>query len=260
MVSETGTSTLGFIVWIVALTVMSWLSAVVHGFLKRRKIEREGAFCFTVRESLTSGLLPLAGVSFLAAIAWGISATVIIYQDHQDKAERIQNLQSYASSEVQMNNELAEAQAKANNWRDAYTSISKGEVVPDRILSREEIDKLHDRLTELAKNSGDINFVKIEIAPFRYEDRESLNFASQLFNIFKGAKWNVRWKTSYDKAFADEFNNSMPLGVVIYTDNQSKGSFIMWTLRDAGVDARVSLDVPAGFRGTMICVGNKQFP
>ena len=52
----------------------------------------------------------------------------------------------------------------------------------------------------------------------------------------------------------------MPLGVVIYTDNQSKGSFIMWTLRDAGVDARVSLDVPAGFRGTMICVGNKQFP
>jgi hypothetical protein len=52
---------------------------------------------------------------------------------------------------------------------------------------------------------------------------------------------------------------SSPVGVAIYSDDpHNQALWIMWTLKDAGVESYVEYNTPPGFKGTLICVGYKQ--
>jgi hypothetical protein len=92
MVTATGTKTLGFIVWTLALTGVSWFSTVVHGYLKRQRIEKQGAFGFALRESRQGGLLLLAAISSLTLFAWLSFVPVVIYRDHESLVSRNREL------------------------------------------------------------------------------------------------------------------------------------------------------------------------
>jgi hypothetical protein len=266
MVTATSTNTLGFIIWTVALTIVGWLSAVVHSFLKRRKIEKRGAFSFAIRESLTSGLLMLAGVAILTAGLWAICVVVTVYRDHQrlvasnsDLSRKIQGLNDVAQHKEEMDRKVLEAQSKADNWQQAYAGISKGERVPDRAVSAEETDRLHTALANYAEHSGDRKYSTVRIAPAFYEDRESTNLALHLLRVFKDSHWNAQWEKEHSKPLETSFNYSTPVGVAIYSDDpHNEATWIMWMLKDVGVDSYVAEDVPAGFKGTLICVGYKQ--
>ena len=255
LVSATSTNTLGFIVWTVALTIVGWLSAVVHTVLKRRKIERRGAFLLAVRESLMSGFLLLMGVLALTGVAWAFSVSVTVYRDHQRLVGQISDLSQFAARKEQIEHDLNAANSKADNWQQAYLGVSKGERVPDRILDSENTDRLHVRLMDYAKNSGDRRYSTVKIAPAFYEDQESSDLALYLLRVFKDSHWSAQWEARHDKNLKALLNLSPPVGIAIYSDDpHNQANWIMWLLKDAGVDSYVAIDVPQGFKGdTDLC-------
>jgi hypothetical protein len=119
--------------------------------------------------------------------AWEVASTG--YQHNQDMVKQVQGLLQFASSRDRFQHELNAAKADAGRWQDAYNGISKGEIVPDRILNREETDRLHDELTKYAMNSGDKKYSTARIAPAFWQDQESAYLAQQLFRAFNESKW-----------------------------------------------------------------------
>jgi hypothetical protein len=98
MVAATGTNTLGFFVWTLALTVMSWLATVGDGYLKNHRQRLPNPLFGALRDSWFSGTLLLAGVVLLVMIAWAVSTVVVIYRDHTGLvAENAQLRESLAS-------------------------------------------------------------------------------------------------------------------------------------------------------------------
>lgn len=201
---------------------------------------------------------------YLPVLGWVAIKTT--YQDHQATTvtvlrlqDKIQHLQDYATREEQYHHELSEAQAKADHWRDAYTSISKGEIIPDRMLSKEDTDRLHGKLLEIARHTVDRKYLTVSIAPVFYDDEESAHLASQLLRVFKDSGWDVRWESPHRKLLQPRLNASIPIGIAIYTgDPRNEGDSLMWILKDVGLDSHVAPDTPEGFQESLICVGYKQ--
>jgi hypothetical protein len=188
---------------------------------------------------------------------WEVAKTG--YEDRQSMVQQVQRLQPYAQDEKRFQHDLAGAVAKADHWQDAFNEISKGEIVPDRILNPEDTDRLHQKLTDYARNSGDRRYSTVAIAPAFYEDQESSHLALQLLRVFKESRWNAHWETAHSKPLMTRLNLSPPVGIAIYTDDpHNQGTWIMWMLKDVGVDSYVAEDTPEGFHGTLLCVGYKQ--
>jgi hypothetical protein len=82
MVTATGTNTLGFFVWTLALTVMGWLATVGDGYYKNYRQHAHDPLASAFRDSWFTGVLLLAGVSILVLVAWAFSTVVVVYQDH----------------------------------------------------------------------------------------------------------------------------------------------------------------------------------
>ncbi len=181
------------------------------------------------------------------------------YVDHRESRDTIEHLRDFALREDLLERNLDAAQAKAGQWREAYTAISKGELVPDRILGFENTERLHGKLVEYAEHAGDKKYSTVKIAPAFYQDRESLELSFTLLKTFKDSKWRAEWEPAHSKALTTQLNLSPPTGVAIYSDDpRNQGTWIMWMLKDVGVDSYVSESTPEGFSGTLICVGYKQ--
>lgn len=237
---------------LVSIGLMGWL----QGWTVFRRNVWENALITLIVP--TAVLILVYGPQFLWAVA------SMGYKDHQDTVGVSLHLQKYAAKEGQFRRELAEAKARADNWRDAYNGISKGEIVPDRILNAEETDKMHAELVQVAtvaRRAKQTEYPKVEISPAFYEDRESAHLALQLFNIFKASTWDAKWPMVHSKTMAAFLYAHPRVGVIIYTDDRSnKGDWLMWTLKDAGITATIAEDMIPGLQETLICVGNKQFP
>lgn len=82
MVTATGTNTLGFIVWTLALTIFTWFATIIQ---QTRQLKSNGSadpFLTAFKGSVGSGLYSFAGIIALALIAWAISVVVAVYKDH----------------------------------------------------------------------------------------------------------------------------------------------------------------------------------
>jgi hypothetical protein len=183
------------------------------------------------------------------------------YDNHEQSSSTIQHLSEFSRRESELNHNLTEAQSKADNWQQAYVGVSKGERIPDRILNSEQTDKLHDQLLRLARDSKSKEFSRVEVTSAFLEDRESSQLAGQLLKVFQDSGWVAHWPTSQSKGMKDFFLTSYPVHVLIYTDGSAHNAdWIRLALNDVGVDATVPEQMPPGIKGTVICVGYKQFP
>jgi hypothetical protein len=190
--------------------------------------------------------------------AWEVVRTV--HDDHNRLVARVQHLQNYGKDEKQLHDDLDAAQAKANRWLDAYNRISKGETVPDRILSKEDTERLHDSLEEYKKASKDRRYSTVRIAPAFYGDLESTQLAQNLLKVFQGAHWDATWEMAHAKGMANLIMISRPTNIIIYTDDPNNEAYwIMHMLSGIGLLATISNGVPDGFKGTLVCVGYKTF-
>jgi hypothetical protein len=250
----------GFISPIVVSVLSALISIGLMGWLQgwavfRRNAWENGLITLFIP---TIVLILVYGPQFL----WAVASTG--YKEHGDTMSVASRLQEYAGKETQFQHELAEAKAKADNWRDAYNGISKDERVPDRILNAEETDKMHAELVQAAttaRNAKNMKSVRIEVNPAFYDDRESTHLAFQLFNLFKASHWDANWPTVHGKTTSGFFHAHYPVGVIIYTDDRSiNGDWLMWIMKDAGINATVAQEMVPGLQGTFICVGYKQFP
>jgi hypothetical protein len=82
MVSATGTTTLGFIVWTIALSAVGWGANVASNWygLKREKADRPLHQAF--RGSLRSGVFLAVGITGLVVISFVVFVVRTIYDDH----------------------------------------------------------------------------------------------------------------------------------------------------------------------------------
>lgn len=158
--------------------------------------------------------------------------------------------------------EAQQARFESRHWQDAYERISHHEMHPDRHLDDADIDRINSRLKELSKNASK-DFVTFDFGAVN--DREAISLESQLYNIFRDAHWNMRFRgTAVPKELVEAFKRDpMPLGIVIWSDQPNgKGMFYQEIFRAAGLDTNViplSM-LPTGFKGTVVWVGYKQFP
>lgn len=268
MVAATGTSTLGLFVWTFSVAIAAWIAKRFLNWLEVRKAETGlAAIRSAFKGGLQEGACELGAIGFVAALAWGCFLPLAAYRDHQELnsenerlSQRVDHLSQFAKNEELLNHKLTEAESKTDNYQQAYLGISKKERVPDRILNAEESDKLHANLVRDAKANKNKSFLRVDVSPVFYDDRESSKFAFQILQVFQESGWDARWPKSRSGSLTTFFRTSMPVGVAIYSDDRNKGQWVALELRDAGIDADVSHNPPPDIKGTLICVGYKQFP
>lgn len=92
MVKATGTSTLGLVVWTVAIAVASWIAIVIqkHGDLTKSRDARP--WQNAVVQSWQTGAYTLGAIFLVGFLAWVVFCCVAIYQDHMGLLEKNNNL------------------------------------------------------------------------------------------------------------------------------------------------------------------------
>jgi len=94
MVAATGTNTLGFSVWTVALTIVIWLATVVQQAFELNAKGVPRPFWVAVAKSAASGLYTCAAVAVLTMLALTVSCVVTIYREHVALTNRITQLEA----------------------------------------------------------------------------------------------------------------------------------------------------------------------
>ena len=214
-----------------------------------------------LRTTLLVGLI-IYGPVFLFTVA------KTLYQDHQALVARVNQL--FAENEQLRSPEekqkLTTLQAEANRqrneakyWQEAYSAISKGEQVPDRILDAQQADALYQELSRLSKDARNKEWASVEIGAVT--DREATRLAWQLLKIFQQAHWNAKWRKE-PGIIGQNPSYSLPLRVTLWTDHPNNmGVFLGGALRDVSLQADVNpAPLPPDFKGTIIWVGYKQWP
>lgn len=189
------------------------------------------------------------------------------YQRYKPLAEETHNLQTklnelenYRKNKEQYDRDLAYEKGEVRHWQDAFEREAKGETVPDRILSHEEENSLYDALYLTSKNPKNKDYATLYMGAV--QDREARHLWTQLDRIFRNAHWSIPLNSKIDKKVWDTLINSAPIEIVIYSDDMSKGTFLMFTLHNtAHLNSTVlpdaAIGVP-GFKGTLIWIGYKQ--
>ena len=207
-------------------------------------------------------------VIYFPLLSYSVIRTV--YDDHESLVSHVRELRHYAENQKQQEEQLTQLRSETRHWQDAYQRMARGETHPDRILSSEESNALYEKLREISKNPRNKefanDFVKVEFGSV--QDREASHLAFQLSQIFREAHWNVAWKSLPATAPGrpipkeSEFIYLAPAGVTIWTERPNdKGTFLMWSLKDAGLDVSVNPGpIPLSFKGTLVWVGYKQIP
>jgi hypothetical protein len=202
-------------------------------------------------------LIVLTILIYAPQFGWEVART--IYSEHNALAEKVAHLEGFAQRESQYKAQLSAAQANAKRWSDDYTRISRGETVPDRVMSKEDTDKLHGELVDYKNNSGDKKYSTVNVGPAFADDHESSTLADQLYSVFKDAHWRVTYEGTHSKELRAMLVPSPPNGIVIFTDDrQGQASWIVTFLSGIGLPAIISDKIPPRFSSTLICIGYKE--
>ncbi len=88
MVKATGTTSLGFVVWTLALSAVGWAAGVAAKWYELKKTKTAHPFNQAVRESLRAGGFLTIGVAGLVFISFWIFLVRTVYDDHQSLVNR----------------------------------------------------------------------------------------------------------------------------------------------------------------------------
>jgi len=134
MVAATGTNTLGFIVWTLALAIVTWFATVVQQAVELRSKGVGHPFATALGNSAPSGIYTLVAVTVLAVLVWSIFVIVVIYKGHN----------SLVAENARLNAQL--------EYRATHgLSLRIGGVV----ISNWDADSTRVQLTVTASNDGD---------------------------------------------------------------------------------------------------------
>jgi hypothetical protein len=93
LVSATGTTTLGFVLWTLAITAISWIAAVAGTWVQLKRAKQS---IHPWREALSSsvwtGLFLVVGISVLVTVAYGVFVVRTVYTDHLNWVASTKNL------------------------------------------------------------------------------------------------------------------------------------------------------------------------
>jgi hypothetical protein len=197
-------------------------------------------------------------VVYVPQFAW--EAVRAVCNDHQALVNRVGELHDYAKNKQQFDDELRHARSEAERWHSAYSGLSRGDIHPDRVLNSEESNKLFEALKTMSKDPRNKDYIIVELGAV--QDREATRLGWQLYKIFHEAHWNIKPRPKLGKEFDQISSHSLPIGIMVWADDQAKGTWLGWMLKDAGLpEVYVNpYPVPQGFKGEVIWIGYKQWP
>ena len=185
-----------------------------------------------------------------------------LHEDNKSLQAQLDKLEEYRTNKEKYDHDLAWAKAEVRHWQDAYERAAKGETVPDRILSHEEENSLYDALYQLSRDSKNRAYATASFGGV--QDREARHLWGSLDEIFRKAHWNVPLSSHIDKRAWAKLTDSAPMEIDIYSDDMSKGTFLMLALHNAAHLNSQALPISGlgipNLKGTIIWVGYKQFP
>jgi hypothetical protein len=95
-----GTTTLGFIVWTLAVSLLGWLFGLLYSWWKQRRpaIERR-SFRQLIASSISTPLATLSAIAAITIVTWAVFVARTVYFDHM-------GLANAHASELQRNAQL----------------------------------------------------------------------------------------------------------------------------------------------------------
>jgi len=84
-----GTTTLGFVLWVVLLTVLLWFAGVLGTWITLRRRKTATSFKEVLRDSLMTGLFSVGCILAIAVVSYSFFLLRTMYQDHQALVSRI---------------------------------------------------------------------------------------------------------------------------------------------------------------------------
>jgi hypothetical protein len=259
-VRATSTNTLGFFLWTVAITAVSWIATFAARVVQLKREKRERPFKGAIGDSLLPALFEVVAIAVLVACLWGVFVVRAVYDDHEESIHKIDELRGYEKDKQKFQDDLRYARADAEHWHNAYSGSSRSDIHPDRVLNSEESNKLFDELKRVSQEAGNKDYIKVEIG--NVTDREALHLERQLFNVLYEAHWKIKTREKMGEDF-DDYNKAypFPVGVAVWSDDQSRATYLAWMLRDGGLsDVYSNPTGPAKFKGVLIWIGYKQWP
>jgi hypothetical protein len=94
MIRETGTSTLGFLVWTFAVAMAGWMALVATKYFELRAQKEAHALHAAFSQSAVGGLVSVLSVAALTIVVWGLFCIITVYKDHLDLVAQNQLLRS----------------------------------------------------------------------------------------------------------------------------------------------------------------------
>jgi hypothetical protein len=92
MVTGTGTNTLGFIMWTLALTAVGWAATVIERWIQLKQEKLESPMMTALRGSSRAGLILAGLVLGIVVIVFSGFFTRAVYFDHEELVERVKAL------------------------------------------------------------------------------------------------------------------------------------------------------------------------
>jgi hypothetical protein len=192
----------------------------------------------------------------------------MVYSDHRDA---LAGNVSLAVRNAALTREVADLKTQLTNLHNSppktVTRFLSPEPVgpskPDRVLTDREKDHLYEGLKKLAEDPKYRDRASVTIAPYAYQDRESLRLAEQLAGVFEDARWKVLRQNQLPIKLVGRVQNQIPIGIWILTNQDESFRYFIWTnFNQVGLDSdeRPASDLPAGFDGLIIWVGYKDAP
>ncbi|SPE24854.1 hypothetical protein SBA2_230004 [Acidobacteriia bacterium SbA2] len=94
LVRATGTTTLGFFVWTLCVTVVVWMAGIAANWFRCRHYTQKKHFREYRNEALLTGLLSVIFVGVLVFIVYCIFTGSTIYDDHMSMADQLRKLEA----------------------------------------------------------------------------------------------------------------------------------------------------------------------
>jgi hypothetical protein len=86
MIRATGTTNLGFFVWVIALTAVGWAATLAAEWLKLKRSRTTAPFRDALRGSRLTGIFLTAGIVLIVVLMFEFFLVRTVYEDHEDLA------------------------------------------------------------------------------------------------------------------------------------------------------------------------------
>jgi len=262
-VRATSTNTLGFILWTVALTLVSWTATLAGTWFQYKGENAERPLQKAIRSSLWPSVFEAVGICALVLCAWSIFIAKTIYDDHRSQVSSNaqlmrENLELAAKlKDAKENAEHRCEQAKQIEIDGLRKRIRAACYLPDRRLTDEQRDELFHLLKKLKQQNPKI--ASIAMCVQSYGDMDSVNFASQLQKVFHDAEWT---QIPCNKTVLETIaKTSISRGIVFVDPNRN--SYVSMTLQAKFISMGLDVSpffpqqVPEQLQNLMLLVGYK---